>query len=531
MNAQIPIPYPYQDTFIHDIRVALRTTNSACAVLPTGGGKTVCFCTITKNASERGKSVWIGVHRQELLDQTCKALKKFGIKFGVIAAGYPETNELVQVFMVQTLHKRLHRLIPWLPDLLIVDECHHAPSTTYADIIKALPPHSKSLGFTATPQRLDGKGLGEHYKVMVKGPSEKWLIDNGYLCPARVFGPLKNIDFSGVRTTAGDYVKSELAAVMEEADIIGDAVEHYKKHANGTSAVAFCPNLKYASHVAELFNAAGVKAAAFHSKLSKEERRSILESFRNDRIKVLCSIDIISEGFDLPKLETCILLRKTKSLALHKQQIGRSIRTAEGKFYAFIFDHVGNCIDQYGNLVHGFPDTEYDWTLEGRAPRKKELDEVETKQCPDCFAFFTGRRCLVCGVEKQGRVFELPKVDTKAELVEIKQPKDKLRFLRKEQYELAINFKDQADLERIADELNVEPKALAKLLVQHTKGFSELKELGKRLGYKRGWLQPIWDNRKGEGAYIQALEKERNEREQGQGCHQITIAEVQARVV
>ncbi|MBA3993404.1 MAG: ATP-dependent helicase [Cyanobacteria bacterium DS2.3.42] len=500
----------YQEKLKVKARKELRNSDSVCVVLPTGGGKTVIFCAITKAAIERAKSVWIAVHREELLDQTCKALRRFGIPHGVIAAGVPECTAYVQVAMIQTLQRRLSR---WTaPDVLIVDECHHAPAKTYADIIEWLPKQSKSLGFTATPERLDGKGLGKHYKVMIEGPSVKELIEQGWLVPPEVFGVDVGFNPKDLHTKYGDYIKEEVAAMLDTPKITGDVVRHYRKFADGTYAVAFCINVAHAEHVAKQFSDAGIPATAVYGALDKAERRLRLNAFREGRIKVLTSADLISEGFDLPRIETAILLRPTKSLALYLQQVGRALRTDEenGKTKAIIIDHVMN------SVIHGLPDMERDWSLEGRTKRKRSTaddEDIVCTTCKECFRVFEGKdKCPYCGWEKEKVKRERAEVEqVDGDLVHIGAQNNYVQ-LSAENFTRVKNAKTKQEVDALIAELKLDEGWLKKLVLSRAKSLAELREAAKKLGYKERFAEHRYKARHGEKALEEALELERKER-------------------
>jgi DNA repair protein RadD len=371
---------PYQATLIERTRANfLVGKRSQLLVLPTGGGKTVCFSYMAGRAVEKNLRVWILAHRVELLDQISKTLRQFGVPHGVVAPGYlGDRRQPVQVASVFTLARRLDRYDA--PDLIIVDEAHHAiTESTWGRVITAFP-NAKLLGVTATPIRLSGEGLGDLFQSMVVGPTMRDLIEQGALSPYRLFAPA-GVDLSGVHSRMGDFVRGELAAAVDKPKITGSAVEHYKKLAAGRRAVAFCVSVEHAVHVAEQFRAAGISAQAIDGGMDRGLRASVLAEFSAGRIQVLASCDLISEGFDVPAIEAAILLRPTQSLGLYLQQVGRALRTFPGKDEAIILDHAGNV------KRHGLPDEERVWSLEG-APKKKgaQKSEVPVKTCGACFA-------------------------------------------------------------------------------------------------------------------------------------------------
>ena len=352
---------------------------SQLLVLPTGGGKTVCFSYMAGRAVEKGLRVWILAHRVELLDQISRTLREFAVPHGVIAPGYiADRRKPVQVASVFTLARRLERYDP--PDLIIVDEAHHAISaSTWGKVITAFPA-AKLLGVTATPIRLSGEGLGDLFETMVQGPTMRELIDLGALSPYRLFAPA-GVDLTGVHTRMGDFVRGEIEAAMDKPSITGDAVAHYRKLAPGRRAVAFCVSVEHAVHVAEQFRAAGIPAQAIDGAMDRSLRANVLADFAAGRVQVLASCDLVSEGFDVPAIEAAILLRPTQSLGLYLQQVGRALRTFPGKTEAIILDHAGNV------KRHGLPDEERVWSLDGTVRQKKAArSEVPVKTCGSCFA-------------------------------------------------------------------------------------------------------------------------------------------------
>jgi superfamily II DNA or RNA helicase len=371
---------PYQTTLVERTRANFIVGKRAqLLVLPTGGGKTVCFSYMAGAARAKGLTVWILAHRVELLEQISKTLRDFGIAHGMIAPGFVgDRRQPVQVASVFTLARRLDRYTA--PDLIIVDEAHHAISkSTWGTVIQAFP-KAKLLGVTATPIRLSGEGLGDLFQVMVQGPTVADLIEQGALSPYRLFAP-SGVDLSGVHSKMGDFVRGELAGAMDKRSITGDAVSHYNKLAPGKRAIAFCVSVEHAEHVAAQFREAGIPAASIDGGMDKALRQSVLASFTAGDLRVLTSCDLVSEGFDVPAIEVAILLRPTQSLGLYLQQVGRALRTFPGKAEAIILDHAGNV------KRHGLPDEDRIWSLDGKSKKRAaKPSEVPVKTCPQCFA-------------------------------------------------------------------------------------------------------------------------------------------------
>ena len=416
----------YQLDLVDGVRAAYRAgKRSPLVVSPTGSGKTVLFAYIAQGTSAKGNGVVILVHRQELVDQTCRTLHAFGVAHGVIAAGRtPDRSLPVQVASVQTYVRRLDI---FRPALIIADEAHHATAGSWRKVINHHP-QARVLGVTATPERLDGRGLKEVFDDLIRGPEVADLIAGGHLAPPVYYAPPQAVDLSHIKPRGGDFAQEDIAEAMDRPAITGDAVAHYSRICRGAPAVAFCSSVAHAQHVADQFNAAGFRAATIDGTMDRDARRDVVRALGDGRLHVLTSCEIINEGFDLPLVTAAILLRPTMSRGLHLQQVGRVLRPAPGKTRAIILDHVGNL------ARHGFAEDVRDWSLDGRKKKKKkasEEDEVKVKQCPECYSCHPpAPTCPECGHIYEVKTREIEHVD--GELVEI-DPKEIARQKKKEQ--------------------------------------------------------------------------------------------------
>lgn len=376
------------------LRASLQAGHRApllCA--PCGSGKTVMFCFFAQSAKQRGKRILILAHRSELLDQISQTLHSFNLRHGFIAPGRLHNREHVQVGSVFSVARRLQQMPK--PDLIIIDEAHHAIArSTFGKVLQYWP-QAYRIGVTATPQRLSGEPLSDMFDDLIVGPSVADLTELGALAPYKLFAP-STINTNDIHIRGGDYAKNELTKAADKPTITGDAVNHYLRIANGKRAIAFCCSIEHARHVSNQFNTQEIGSCSIDGNLAPEIRSGIIRDFREGRIKVLTSCDLISEGFDLPAIEVAILLRPTASLALHIQQWGRALRPYSGKAHAIILDHAGN------TLRHGFPDDPREWTLEGRRNAKKiSAPSVQIRTCPKCFAAMRSSivKCIHCGYE------------------------------------------------------------------------------------------------------------------------------------
>jgi DNA repair protein RadD len=402
----------YQLDLIDQARSLMKQGCKSMAIVsPCGSGKTALIAHMLKTAASKGfRSIFL-CHRRELIFQTMKAFDLEGIKYGIISAGFESQPALsVQIASVQTLARRLNQYGE--PRLIVFDECHHIAAASWSAISRRFP-HAYRLGITASPIRLDGKGLADHFHTLISGPAIQTLISQGYLSPYRLYAPM-HISVEGVHTKMGDYVRSELEGVMDRPSITGDAVEHYRKFADGKRALVFCVSIQHSQHVAAQFQAAGIRAEHVDGETPADQRDDSMRRFRNGELQILTSVEIFGEGVDVPGIEAIVLLRPTQSLGLYLQQIGRGLRPAPGKREAILLDHVGNC------ERHGLPCEPHEWTLKGSLRRfKGSSSATSVRICGRCFAAQESGRptCKFCGFTFEVKPREVREKD--GELTEV----------------------------------------------------------------------------------------------------------------
>ena len=385
--------FPDQVTVLEAVRQEYRVgARAPLLVAPTGFGKTIVFCAICQGAVAKGRRIWILVHRQELIDQVSATLAQFGVPHGIISPQFPSfAHRPVQVASVFSLVRRMASLTP--PDLIVIDEAHHAIlASTWGKVIAAFP-RARLLGVTATPARLSGEGLGDIFDRLIMGPTVQALIDSARLSPVRVFAP-PTIDIAGVHSAMGDYKKRELAFAVDKPKVTGDAITHYQTLTPGKRAAVFCVSIEHAQHMAQAARTAGISAVQIDGKMHIALRREIIGDFAHGKISWLVSVDLISEGFDCPGIDVGISLRPTQSLGLWLQQCGRILRVFPGKTGATILDHAGN------SLRHGLPTEQRDWSLSGSATKGTDAERAASvRVCPRCFSAQRSGRpaCANCG--------------------------------------------------------------------------------------------------------------------------------------
>lgn len=381
---------PYQVDLENRVRQAYREgCRSPCIVLPCGGGKSVIIADIAKQTTAKGNRVLFLVHRRELCDQIRSTFTWWGVNM-----------RLCDIMMVQTAARRLSKLPR--PQLIITDENHHCLANTYRKIYEYFP-ECRRVGVTATPVRLNGDGLGDVNDRLIIGVSAKWLIENHCLAPYDYYAP-SLVDLSEVKMNRGEFETSSVEKLMLKKAVFGNVIEYYKKLAGGRQAICYCTSIRHSIETAAAFRAAGIEAEHIDGGTPRAERDEIVRKFKEGALDILCNVDLISEGFDVPDCECAILLRPTQSLTLYIQQAMRCMRYRPDK-RAVIIDHVGN----YAR--HGLPDDDREWTLakkdRSKKAEKSEAAENAVTQCPECFLTFHTRDesgevvklCPYCGAE------------------------------------------------------------------------------------------------------------------------------------
>ncbi len=352
----------YQAEAVSAVFDAFAQRERALLQIATGAGKTDTGSAVCDRfVKQQGRVLWLA-HREELLFQAFEKLQKICVApVGLIQSGSKiNPNVAVQVASVQTLSRR-KKLIEC--DLIVTDEAHHAVSNAYRKIYD-LYPDAYHLGLTATPKRLDGKGLYDLYDRLIQGASTPWLIEQNYLCPYRLFAATTTIETKGIRKVAGDFSVDKLKVAAMSDGVMGEIVPTWQQRANNLRTVVFCCDIEHSIAVCDLYRTAGINAVHLDGETAKRDRREILSAFAKGEITVLTNCGIISEGLDIPGIECVQVLRPTESLGLYLQMVGRGLRPAPGKQEAILIDHTKNWI------VHGLPDDDRKWTLTGEVQHR-----------------------------------------------------------------------------------------------------------------------------------------------------------------
>lgn len=337
----------YQQRTVDAVRERLASgSRSVCVVIPTGGGKTRVGCEL---AGDRARLLWVA-HRTELIAQAAHRLRESGHDVGVIAPGAPpDPWAPVQVGSVDTLIARGHRP---QADRIIWDEAHHCAADTYAGVLESYP-DAELIGLTATPQRGDGKPLGDYYSDLVVGATYSELIEAGCIVPCRVRRPSEPLG----------------------SDLAKHPLDEWRNVAEGRLTFAFAPSVKQARQWAREFTEAGIPSAHVEGGQDSITRRRTLADFRAGNIRVLWNVYVLTEGVDVPEAGCCLLARGIGASATYLQIVGRVLRPHPDKPDAILIDMPG------ASHVHGLPTADREYALTGRAIR---VTGEALKNCRQC---------------------------------------------------------------------------------------------------------------------------------------------------
>ena len=361
---------PYQKQACTNVARKLRDSRSVLLVAPTGSGKTVMGSALIANRVKKGERVLFCAHRRELIQQSAKALRRSSVgahSVGVIAPGAPSTPSLpVQVASIQTL---LSRGFPDNIDLIIPDECHHYVSDEWNRLAKTYP-RAKFVGLTATPERGDGRPLGDMFEDLVVAAQYSELLRDGFLVPCDVYQPERG---------------------MGSNEVAQDPLLAYQSLAAGQRCFIFASRVEQCEILATRFSDAGIPARVIEAKSPKPERDENLRAFRQGSVKVLVNVYALTEGVDVPEASALIIARKMDHVSMYLQCCGRVLRPAPGKTKATIIDLSG------ATLLHGFPTEDREYSLEGDAIRRTTAEPLRV--CPACGATSAAWRssCPECG--------------------------------------------------------------------------------------------------------------------------------------
>jgi superfamily II DNA or RNA helicase len=413
---------PYQQKAIRDVLSFWQGGGESVMVqMPTGAGKGHVAGELLKICSSQVKSSLFIVHKKTLIDQFSQ---RFRTTHGLSPAIWSNANRGIMVRRWIANERRLRRgaVVLGTPQALtrtgafpsvdkggfeyvFWDEAHHIGAETWQLILDRLRKDTqlKVVGFSATPMRGNGEGLSKWFQKLICPTTPEELILDGHLVPVKAFVPEKKKAIE-LRVAAGakrlafdDFSSTEISAGLKKVKIWGDLAKNYKKIAtnhDGTykRGAVFCASIPDAERAVDLYNHSGINAVCLHSRMEEHEKENALDDFRDGKVDLLVSVEMVTEGFDLPELEVVVFLAPTRSLIKFMQCAGRMMRPAAGKQNGFIIDHVGNV------LQHGMPDEHRNWSLDMEKVRgdRGTNQEITTFACDEC-GFMNRKGVLKCG--------------------------------------------------------------------------------------------------------------------------------------
>lgn len=349
-----------------------------CLVIPTGGGKSVCAGEMVRRARFADARVLAICHRRELVEQL---IGHFGTEAAAICPGFDRKPDApIQVATIQTLlasGERPHA------DLLIADECHHLASGGEWQALAEDYAGVRTVGLTATPERGDGRPLGDMFDALVVGAQYEELMKDGHILGCRVF---------------------QATRVMGSNELAKSPLEAIKRHAEGQMFV-FCKNVAHAYETCAELNSNGYKSAVIEGQTKTEDRERDLELFRNGELDAICNVYTMTEGVDVPAATTCVIARTVGHPSTYLQMVGRVLRPAPGKEEAVLIDLSG------ASLVHGFPTENRAYSLNGKGIVKEKSESITV--CCFCGYTYISQRgpCPSCGETMAAEETTKPKVN------------------------------------------------------------------------------------------------------------------------
>lgn len=431
---------------------------------PPRTGKTVIMAEIARRTTSKGNHIMFLIHRKEVLSQAMTTFKQQNVKMNLATMG-----------MVQSLTRHVSELTA--PQLIFVDEAHHALAKSYRRILDSFP-NAYVLYFTATPIRTGHDQLDQIADDIIVGKSIQWLTEHHFLAPFHYYG-LGDIDRSKLRKQNGDYSSSSMDEALSH-QIYGHIVEQYQRLASGKQAVVYCHSIGSAKKVTEQFREANITAEEIDGNTDQTIRDKLVQQFRDQQLMILVNVNLFTEGVDLPNVDCVIMARPTSSLALYLQFSMRCLNPRKGKT-AIIIDHVDNFLN------FGLPDNDHDWQSAIVTKDKRKASKSDNgpalAQCSYCFGTFYRKDihdgcCPLCGhaLEKENKDYKIVNVD----LQEIKENQ-------------AVKHRKQLVQKILNDQVmaNVADKSPGQL---HT--LKEFQAYAKLHGYQPGWAWYQFNNRR-----------------------------------
>lgn len=335
----IPVARPYQKKAISATYASIRGGKRCPLVVsPTASGKTLIAALMIRDAASRGKRVAMFAHRKELRDQAVATLERCEV-----TAGHSGQGRSLPVQVVSTQGATSVGEVPEA-DVVIIDECHHYGADEWSRIPLAYPTQP-IIGFTATPERADGRALNHIFDDMIVVAQPNELVALGHLAPC----------------SQEDVIRPR--EVQRAGEIACPPVEAYQKYGAGGRNVVFASTVDHANIFADQFRAAGIEARVVHGDMPEDHRKRDLADFAAGRLRVLVNVFVLTEGTDIPAIDVVTIARKMGSTGMYMQACGRGLRTSPGKTRMVLLDLAGV------SHLHGLPTDDRIFSLEGMGIR------------------------------------------------------------------------------------------------------------------------------------------------------------------
>ena len=402
---------PYQQEAVEAVYGYLRDhDDNPVVVIPTAGGKTPILATICRDAVQQWDGrVLVLSHVKELLEQAVDKLKRVcpELPVGIYSAGLNrrDTAQRAIVAGIQSIYKRASEVGAF--DLVIVDEAHLIPTDgdgMYRQFLadaKAVNPHLRVIGLTATPFRLDAGSIcaADHFlNAVCYEIGVKELMVRGYICPLITKAGTAKADTTSLHIRGGEFVSDEVEALMDQESLVEAACKEIVAYTAGRNAcLIFASGVKHGRHVARVLGEKhNVECGFVCGDTPSGERSELLSRFRgrtahglfsSQPLKYLCNVNVLTTGFDAPNIDCVALLRPTLSAGLYYQMVGRGFRLFSGKTNCLVLDFAGNVmrhgpvdmLQAKNNVTHGDGDPPAK-----ECPQCHSLIAIAYSRCPDC---------------------------------------------------------------------------------------------------------------------------------------------------
>ena len=376
---------PYQEAAVSDACKALDKHGNTIVVAPTGAGKTIMLSALIRERYKQGNRVLVLQHRDELVTQNMFKFQKFNNHLcpSIVNGNLKFWGGHVVFAMIQTISRDRNLRDRPKFDMVVVDESHHAAANTYLKVINAVKednPNAEIVGFTATPNRGDGKGLRSVFNNCAHQIEITTLIREGFLVPPKTYVIDCGVKdkLSGVSRKGNDFDMDEVEAIMNRKVINEAVVDNWIDKASDRKTVVFCSTIKHAEDLLYEFLDADVNAEMVTGETPRAERAKILNDLTYGELQVVVNVAVLTEGFDAPPVSCVVLTRPCSQKSTMVQMIGRGLRTIDPEEFPDIVKTDCVVLD-FGTSVFTHGSLEDSVNLDDR-----EQGEAPIKNCPNC---------------------------------------------------------------------------------------------------------------------------------------------------